>query len=66
MPTFKLPLHGDVVQSIRPWTAFMSPVGSQFGLVNINLGRSSEPNVDGDVLSDVGSYGKQLAGSATP
>lgn len=60
MPTFKLPLSGDVVQSINPWTAFLSPIGSQFGLININLGQSSAPDVEQDVLSDVGSYGKQL------
>lgn len=60
MPTFKLPLSGDVVQSINPWTAFLSPIGSQFGLININLGQSSEPNVEEEVLSDVGTYGKQL------
>ena len=60
MPTFKLPLSGDVVQSISPWTAFMSPIGSQFGLVNITVGQSSDPSVEADVLSDVASYGKQL------
>ncbi len=58
MPIFKLPLSGDVVQSINPFTAFMT--GGQFGLVNINLGQSSEPDVEQDVLSDVASYGKQL------
>jgi len=58
MPTFKLPLSGDVVQSINPFTAFMT--GGQFGLVNINLGQSSEPDVEADVLSDVATYGKQL------
>ena len=60
MPTFKLPLSGDVVQSINPWTSFFSPSGGQYGLVNINLGQSSEPQVEADVLSDVASYGKQL------
>ncbi len=60
MPTFKLPLSGDVVQSINPWTAFLSPIGSQFGLININLGQSSAPDVEQEVLSDVGTYGKQL------
>jgi hypothetical protein len=58
MPTFKLPLSGDVVQSINPFTAFMT--GGQFGLVNINLGQSSEPKVEEEVLSDVATYGKQL------
>jgi hypothetical protein len=60
MPTFKLPLSGDVAQSINPWTAFMSPIGSQFSLINITLGQSSAPEVEGDILSDVGTYGKQL------
>jgi len=58
MPTFKLPLSGDVVQSINPFAAFMT--GGQFGLININMGQSSEPDVEGEVLSDVASYGKQL------
>jgi hypothetical protein len=60
MSVFKLPLSGDVVQNISPFTAFMSPIGSQFGLVNITLGQSSAPEVEGEVLSDVGTYGKQL------
>jgi len=60
MPTFKLPLSGDVVQSISPWTAFLSPIGSQFGLLNVTIGQSSEPAVEADALSDVASYGKQL------
>jgi hypothetical protein len=59
MSTFKLPLSGDVVQSISPWTAFLSPIGSQFGLININMGQSSDPKVEADVL-EVASYGKQL------
>jgi hypothetical protein len=60
MPTFKLPLSGDVFQAISPWTAFMSPIGSQVGLFNVTIGQSSEPAVERDVLSDVASYGKQL------
>jgi len=60
MPVFKLPLSGDVVQSINPITSFFSPTGGQFGLVNITVGQSSAPDVEKDVLSDVGSYGKQI------
>lgn len=60
MPVFKLPLSGDVVQSINPITSFFSPVGSQFGLINITVGQSSAPEVEKDLLSDVGSYGKQV------
>ncbi len=60
MPTFKLPLSGDVFQAITPWTAFMSPIGRQIGLFNVTIGQSSEPAVEGDVLTEVASYGKQL------
>src|SRR5882757_6607632 len=60
MPVFKLPLSGDVVQNISPFTAFMSPMGGQFGLINITLGQSSAPAVESEVLSDVGTYGKQI------
>lgn len=58
MATLKLPLAGDVVQAI--WTAFLSPFNNQIGLININLGRSSAPEVEEQVLREVGSYGKQL------
>ena len=60
MPDFKLPLSGNVSQTINPWTLFFNPVGSQVGLFNINLGTSSNPDVEEQVLSDVASYGKQL------
>jgi hypothetical protein len=60
MPSFRLPLSGNVTQSINPWTWFFNPVGSQVGLVNIELGQSSNPAVEEEVLSDVASYGKQL------
>jgi hypothetical protein len=60
MPAFKLPLSVDVVQAISPWTAFMSPIGSQFGLIKVTIGQSSEPAVEADVLSDVAGYGRQL------
>jgi hypothetical protein len=60
MPDFKLPLSGDVTQTINPWTMFFNPVGSQIGLINVNLGTSSEPAIENQVLSDVASYGKQL------
>jgi hypothetical protein len=60
MPTFRLPLSGNVLHAINPWTAFTSPIGSQTGLFNVTIGQSSEPEVEADVLSDVASYGKQL------
>jgi hypothetical protein len=60
MATFRMPLSGDVVQSINPFTAFFSPIGSQFGVININLGRSSDPDTEQEILSDVGTYGRQI------
>ena len=60
MPMFKLPLSGDVNQQISPFTTLFSPIGSQYGLINITVGRSSDPKVEADALTDVGSYGRQL------
>ena len=60
MSDFKLPLSGNVTQAINPWNVLFDPVGSQVGLVNINLGNSSNPDVEAEVLSKVASYGKQL------
>ena len=58
MPQFKFPLSGNVAQSI--WTSFLSPFNNQVGLINIDLGRSSAPEVEEQILHEVGSYGKQL------
>jgi hypothetical protein len=54
MSDVKLPLSGNVMQTINPWTNLFNPV------VTINLGNSSNPEVEKQVLSDVASYGKQL------
>lgn len=60
MPAMKFPLSGDVLQSINPWSDMFKAFGSQFGFININLGRSSAPEVEQDILTEVGSYGRQL------
>lgn len=60
MPVFRLPLSGNVTQTINPWTWAFNPIGSQVGLVNIELGQSTEPAVEEEILTDVASYGKQL------
>ncbi|GGP18202.1 hypothetical protein [Silvimonas iriomotensis] len=57
---FNLPFSGAVTQAINPWNAYFKVMGGQFGLVNINLGHSSNPQVEATVLEDVASYGKQL------
>ncbi|PWW01805.1 hypothetical protein DFR52_102469 [Hoeflea marina] len=56
MSVFKLPLSGDV----SPWTSWFSAFGSQVGLININLGQSGAPEVEREILDEVGSYGRQL------
>jgi len=60
MANFLLPLSGDVSQTINPWTWFTKVVGGQFGLININLGKSTDPGLEQQILDDVGSYGRQL------
>lgn len=60
MPTLSLPLSGAVTQTINPWTWLVNAVGGQFGLVNINLGKSSDPELEKQILDDVGTYGRQL------
>lgn len=60
MPEFKLPLSGDVTQAINPWSSAFKAFGSQFGLININLGRTASPQIEEEVLREVGSYGRQL------
>ncbi len=60
MPNVRLPLSGDVLQSINPWSWTFNTLGSQFGLVNVNLGYSPAPKLEEQILNDVGSYGRQL------
>jgi len=60
MPNVRLPLSGDVTQAINPWNWMLNSVGSQFGLINVNLGKSSDPQLEEQILEEVGSYGRQL------
>jgi hypothetical protein len=66
MPDFHLPLSGNIAQSIsptqsiNPWTLLFNPVNSLFGLINVNLGSSGDPQTEQAILDDVGSYGRQL------
>jgi hypothetical protein len=52
---FKLPLSGDVSQWINPSTAWFS--GNQ---ISVNLGESSSPDTEAEILRRVGTYGLQL------
>lgn len=60
MPNVRLPLSGDVTQAINPWNWMLNSAGSQFGLININLGKSADPQLEEQILEEVGSYGRQL------
>lgn len=63
LPVLNAPFSGDVSQAINPWTWIFSPgAASQVGLFNFNidLGPSTNPEVEKDILSGVASYGKQL------
>jgi len=55
-----LPLSGDVTQAINPWKWVFDWAGSQFSLISVDLGRSANPALERRVLSEVGSYGRQL------
>jgi hypothetical protein len=61
MGNVRFPLSGDVSQTINPWTWVYNMQANQIGLFNLNidLGQSSDPDVEYKVLS-VASYGKQL------
>jgi hypothetical protein len=56
----RLPWSGAVNQSILPWRWAFDWIGNQFSVFTINLGRSSAPKVETEILEEVGSYGRQL------
>lgn len=48
----------ELWQAINPWSFYQE--GAQLGLVNINLGQTRHPEVEQEILDEVGSYGRQL------
>src|SRR5829696_9145819 len=56
----RMPGSGAVNQSILPWRWAFDFIGNQFSLSTVNLGRSSAPEVETEILDNVGSYGRQL------
>jgi hypothetical protein len=54
------PFSGGVAQNILPWNWFASVTGNRFSWFTVNLGRSSAPEVEAEILENVGSYGRQL------
>ena len=45
-------------QAINPMSFYQQ--GAQFGLINIDLGQTPQPDLERAVLNKVGSYGRQL------
>jgi hypothetical protein len=60
MPNVNMPLSGAVSQWIEAWSSLFTAFGSQFGLININVGASSDPQLESKITGDVASYGSQL------
>lgn len=59
MKTMTFSLAPDKLwQSINPWSFYQQ--GAQFGLININAGITPRPDVEENILAEVGSYGRQL------
>src|SRR3954453_13447853 len=54
------PFSGGVAQNILPWNWFNNFVGNKFSWFTVNLGRSSAPDVEAEILDEVGSYARQL------
>jgi hypothetical protein len=54
--TYSIAPH-ELWQAINPWTFTNS---GQWGLINISFGATPRPDIEQEVLQEVGSYGKQL------
>lgn len=54
------PFSGPVTQAFDFMNSWFRAVGSQFGLVNITVGSSADPEVEKEILEEVGTYGRQL------
>ncbi len=55
----RAPLGGAVTQTFDMWSNWFQNVG-QVGLINIDLGRTKKPDLERQILSEVGSYGRQI------
>lgn len=54
------PFSGPVNQAFDFMNSWFRTVGSQFGLVNITVGSTADPQAEKKILEDVGTYGRQL------
>jgi len=55
-----LPWSGAVNQGFDFLNSWFRAIGSQFGLVNIVVGNTADPETEKEILEDVGTYGRQL------
>lgn len=56
---FQISLAPDRLwQAINPWT--FNQQGANFGVFNINIGLTPEPELEQEILNDAGSYGRQI------
>jgi len=56
---FQFPFSDDVTQAINPWTWWLRLM-SQVGFININMTKSSDPEMERRITENVAGYGKQL------
>jgi hypothetical protein len=54
------PFSGGVNQAFDFMNSWFRAIGSQFGLVNITVGSTADPEMERRILEDVGTYGRQL------
>ncbi len=52
-------MSGPVTQAFDFWSEWFRSV-SKIGLINIDLGKAGDPDLERDILAEVGSYGRQL------
>jgi hypothetical protein len=58
--TLNYPLSGAVSQLFEFMNSWFRTIGNQFGLVNITVGSTANPEAEKEILEDVGTYGRQL------
>ena len=58
--TFNNPFSGPVSQMFDFMNSWFRSIGGQFGLVNITVGSTANPEAEKRILEGVGTYGRQL------
>ena len=60
MADIRMPLSGDVAQTINPWTWWIRATFGQIGFINVNETNSGDPALEQRIVGEVASYGRQL------